>query len=86
MTLTIESAQLKPNRLPLIPTYPPFRQWKREALDTALQDQPLSIYVHIPFCTQRCAFCYYKTVDLKRGKTRSRKIRERALSRIQTCR
>jgi len=68
MTFTVESAQLKPNRLPLIPTYPPFRQWKPEALETALQDQPICIYVHIPFCTQRCAFCYYKTVDLKEGR------------------
>lgn len=65
MTLTVEPTTLTPQRLPLIPNYPPFRQWRKEALEEKLQEQPMCIYVHIPFCTQRCAFCYYKTVDLK---------------------
>jgi oxygen-independent coproporphyrinogen III oxidase len=65
MTLTVEPTTLSPQRIPLIPNYPPFRQWRKEVLQEKLQEQPMCIYVHIPFCTQRCAFCYYKTVDLK---------------------
>lgn len=65
MPLTVELKKLEPKRLPLNPNYPPFRQWKRGAVEEMLGEKPLNIYVHIPFCTQRCAFCYYKTVDLK---------------------
>jgi len=65
MPLNAELKRLEPKRLPLNPNYPPFRQWKRSAVGDMLTEKPLNIYVHIPFCTQRCAFCYYKTVDLK---------------------
>lgn len=65
MPLTAELKRLEPKRLPLNPNYPPFRQWKRSAVEEMLTEKPLNIYVHIPFCSQRCAFCYYKTVDLK---------------------
>jgi oxygen-independent coproporphyrinogen III oxidase len=65
MTLTTEMTQLEAKRLPLTPNYPPFRQWKRAAVGKKLRENPLNVYLHIPFCTQRCAFCYYKTVDLK---------------------
>ena len=65
MPLNAELKRLEPKRLPLNPNYPPFRQWKRSAVGELLTEKPLNIYVHIPFCTQRCAFCYYKTVDLK---------------------
>ena len=65
MTLTVEQTRLDAKRLPLTPNYPPFRQWKKDALEEKLQAQPMCLYVHIPFCTQRCSFCYYKTVDLK---------------------
>jgi oxygen-independent coproporphyrinogen-3 oxidase len=65
MPLNAELKRLEPKRLPLTPNYPPFRQWKRSAVGDLLTEKPLNIYVHIPFCTQRCAFCYYKTVDLK---------------------
>lgn len=63
--LTTELTKLEPKRLPLIPNYPPFRQWKKTPVEEMLGEKPLNIYLHIPFCTQRCAFCYYKTVDLK---------------------
>jgi oxygen-independent coproporphyrinogen-3 oxidase len=66
MNLTVEIQKTKPpQRLPLNPNYPPFRQWKRGVITEKLQEKPLCLYIHIPFCTQRCAFCYYKTVDLK---------------------
>jgi coproporphyrinogen III oxidase-like Fe-S oxidoreductase len=66
MPLTAELKKLEPKRLPLNPNYPAFRQWKRTAIEEMLTEKPFNIYVHIPFCTQRCAFCYYKTVDLKK--------------------
>jgi oxygen-independent coproporphyrinogen-3 oxidase len=56
---------LNPQRTPLITNYPSFRKWNKKALDYKLGNEPMCIYVHIPFCTQRCSFCYYKTVDLK---------------------
>lgn len=62
-TLKLSKTEIK--RIPLIPNYPPFRHWKKTAVDELLTEKPINIYVHIPFCTQRCAFCYYKTVDLK---------------------
>ena len=55
----------EPQRIPLIPNYPPFRRWKQSAVEEMLAEKPINIYVHIPFCTQRCDFCYYKTIDLK---------------------
>jgi oxygen-independent coproporphyrinogen-3 oxidase len=65
MTITAELTKLQAQRLPLIPNYPSFKKWKRAAVAEKLEAQPLCLYVHIPFCTQRCSFCYYKTVDLK---------------------
>lgn len=65
MTLTAEITKLQAKRLPLIPNYPSFKKWKRAAVAEKLEPKPLCLYLHIPFCTQRCSFCYYKTVDLK---------------------
>ena len=65
MVATTQRTDLNPERLPLITNYPSFRRWNKGDLEGKLQDQPMSIYLHIPFCTQRCSFCYYKTVDLK---------------------
>jgi len=65
MTITAELTKLKAKRLPLIPNYPSFKKWKRSAVAEKLEAKPLCLYLHIPFCTQRCSFCYYKTVDLK---------------------
>jgi oxygen-independent coproporphyrinogen-3 oxidase len=51
-----------------ISNYPPFSQWKSEALtelEAALHsppkaDVPLGLYLHIPFCRKRCKFCYFR--------------------------
>jgi oxygen-independent coproporphyrinogen-3 oxidase len=51
-----------------VSNYPPFSQWKpefvSEALDALSQparvDDPLGLYLHIPFCRKRCLFCYFK--------------------------
>lgn len=51
-----------------ISNYPPFAYWTPDhlpAVETVLSrapvdDRPLGIYIHIPFCRQRCDFCYFK--------------------------
>jgi oxygen-independent coproporphyrinogen III oxidase len=57
-----------------ISNYPPFSQWKPEFVDEAraamaappLDDTPLGLYLHIPFCRKRCKFCYFKVLtDVK---------------------
>ncbi|HEU4477937.1 MAG TPA: radical SAM protein, partial [Pyrinomonadaceae bacterium] len=51
-----------------VSNYPPFSQWKPELVPHALEalnqpprvDDPLGLYIHIPFCRKRCHFCYFK--------------------------
>src|SRR5205085_3047785 len=51
-----------------VSNYPPFSQWKPEFVPAALDvlnqpprvDDPLGLYLHIPFCRKRCLFCYFK--------------------------
>jgi oxygen-independent coproporphyrinogen III oxidase len=51
-----------------VSNYPPFSFWKPElvgdfhaALETPPRpNNPLGVYVHIPFCRKRCHFCYFK--------------------------
>ncbi len=51
-----------------VSNYPPFSQWKPEFVGEALMaleqpprvDDPLGLYIHIPFCRKRCKFCYFK--------------------------
>src|SRR5687768_5771443 len=51
-----------------VSNYPPFSQWKPELVGEALTaldqpprvDDPLGLYIHIPFCRKRCKFCYFK--------------------------
>ncbi len=53
---------LKPSRKGFVANYPPFRQWKKMTPDEMVNQKPVNIYVHIPFCAQRCAYCYYRTL------------------------
>jgi len=55
----------QPSRKGFVTNYPPFRQWKNTGEEEILSGSPINIYVHIPFCVQRCAYCYYKTNELK---------------------
>ena len=51
-----------------VSNYPPFSQWKPEFIGDALAalgqdprvEDPLGLYLHIPFCRKRCKFCYFK--------------------------
>jgi len=51
-----------------VSNYPPFSQWKPEYVPRAIEalaqpprtDEPLGLYLHIPFCRKRCKFCYFK--------------------------
>jgi oxygen-independent coproporphyrinogen-3 oxidase len=51
-----------------VSNYPPFSQWKPEFVPEALEvlshppriEDPLGLYLHIPFCRKRCLFCYFK--------------------------
>jgi len=51
-----------------VSNYPPFSQWKPEYVPEAIRaleqpprtEDPLGLYIHIPFCRKRCKFCYFK--------------------------
>jgi oxygen-independent coproporphyrinogen-3 oxidase len=59
-----------------VANYPPFSCWTgeqvsavRERLAHAAETPPpLGIYVHLPFCRQRCDFCYYKVYTDKNAR------------------
>jgi oxygen-independent coproporphyrinogen-3 oxidase len=59
-----------------VSNYPPYSFWKSEhvpAVERVLREPapaetPLGIYVHIPFCRQRCDFCYFKVYTDKNSK------------------
>jgi len=54
-----------------VSAYPPFSCWNEQdaaAVDRALQTEPISpnevplgIYIHTPFCLERCHYCYYRS-------------------------
>ncbi|MCI0392652.1 MAG: coproporphyrinogen III oxidase family protein [Acidobacteria bacterium] len=51
-----------------VANYPPFSQWKPDYTPEAIAaldqpprvEEPLGLYLHIPFCRKRCKFCYFK--------------------------
>ncbi|HYO11766.1 MAG TPA: coproporphyrinogen-III oxidase family protein [Thermoanaerobaculia bacterium] len=49
-------------------TYPMFRYWGKESVEDGLKPAPLNLYVHMPYCIQRCAYCYFKTTTLKENR------------------
>ncbi|MDC0711355.1 coproporphyrinogen-III oxidase family protein [Stigmatella sp. ncwal1] len=51
-----------------ITNYPPYRYWRPETAQRLLDPKPLNIYVHTPYCVQRCAYCHYKTTTLNENR------------------
>src|ERR1700730_15594381 len=51
-----------------VANYPPFSVWTPQAVDEDARpvlrapaaDNPLGLYLHIPFCRKRCHFCYFR--------------------------
>ena len=59
-----------------ISNYPPFSLWDRShvpKLEQALNappttQNPLGLYIHIPFCRKRCKFCYFRVYTNQNAK------------------
>lgn len=49
-----------------VTNYPHFRHWRKEAADQGLSHKPLNVYLHVPYCLQRCAYCHFKTTTLRK--------------------
>ena len=66
--MTVESPSRTEVGNYFVSNYPPFSQWKPEYVSEALLaldqpprvNDPLGLYIHIPFCRKRCLFCYFK--------------------------
>lgn len=52
------------NRKGFITTYPPSRHWKGTFKPQVLDDNRLNLYIHVPYCIQRCAYCFFKITEL----------------------
>lgn len=50
-----------------VTNYPPFRSWRSESAGEGLIPKPLNIYVHLPYCIQRCEYCHFKTTTLRKS-------------------
>src|SRR5215510_8866321 len=70
MTTTTEEIvpRIELTRKGFITNYPPYRYWRSEVAQRFLETRPLNIYVHTPYCIQRCAYCHYKTTTLSENR------------------
>jgi len=61
----MKTQEIKLSRKDFVTNYPHFRYWKKNAAEEMMTPEPLNIYIHVPFCMQKCAYCYYKTETFK---------------------
>lgn len=54
-----------PARKGFITNYPNFMQWKHLSATEMENQKPLNLYLHTPYCIQRCSYCFYKTINLR---------------------
>lgn len=66
--LNVIPASSEVTRRGFVTNYPMFRQWRREAVAEGLRHKQLNVYLHLPYCIQRCAYCHYKTTTLRKTK------------------
>ena len=66
MKLLSRKPRIEESRSGFLTNYPPYGFWRREAAEGFMAQRPLNIYVHVPYCIQRCAYCYYKTETLSK--------------------
>ncbi|HEX3763197.1 MAG TPA: coproporphyrinogen-III oxidase family protein [Kofleriaceae bacterium] len=66
MTITEQNAdpRIEVTRKGFVTNYPPYRYWRPEVAEQFLEAKPLNIYLHTPYCIQRCEYCHYKTTTL----------------------
>ena len=60
MTISAELSKLEAKRLPLVPNYPPFKQWKRAAVKETLEAKPLCLYITFLFVPKDVPFAITK--------------------------
>ncbi len=60
-----ENPYWTPSRKGFITNYPNFQHWKKMDASAVSggQSTPLNIYLHTPFCAQRCSYCYYRVIS-----------------------
>lgn len=63
--LNVIQDDLELTRRGFVTNYPDYRKWRKEAAEQGLNRQPLNVYIHLPYCIQRCAYCHYKTTTLR---------------------
>ncbi len=63
--LNVIQDNLELTRRGFVTNYPDYRQWRKEAAEEGLNRKPLNVYLHLPYCIQRCAYCHYKTTTLR---------------------
>ncbi len=63
-----------PSRDGFVVAWPPQRYWKSAGENDLSAEKPLHLYFHIPFCLQRCRYCFFKIEILSET---SHAVRER---------
>lgn len=62
-----------PSRDGFVVAWPPQRHWRPVEKTSQVTPRPLHLYFHIPFCLQRCRYCFFKVGILSEN---SHEVRE----------